>query len=71
MADSLPPADRGADASVSSDGPSAAIYPGTPRWVKVAGIIALIFVFLVGIVHLAGVAPSGHTAPVEHGVQKP
>jgi hypothetical protein len=56
MADSVPPADRGADASVSSDGPSATAYPGTPRRVKVAEIIAPIFVLLVGIMHLTVVA---------------
>jgi hypothetical protein len=71
MADSVPPADGGADTSVSRGSPSAAAYPGTPRWVKVVGIIALIFVALVGIMHLTGVAPSGHTMPVEHGVQRP
>lgn len=46
-------------------------YPGTPRWVKLAGIIALVLVLLVGIVHLTGVAPRGHTSPIEHGVQQP
>ena len=59
-------------------------YPGTPRWVKVSGIIALVLVLLVGIMMLAGVGgdhgpgrhmPSGgaggHTPPIEPGVQQP
>lgn len=46
-------------------------YPGTPRWVKVAGIIALVLILTVGIMHLTGVAPSGHTPPIDHGVRQP
>ena len=46
-------------------------YPGTPRWVKIAGIIALVLVLLVGIMHLSGVAPTGHTTPIEHGARQP
>ena len=46
-------------------------YPGTPRWVKMAGIIILVLVLLLGIMHLAGLAPGGHTPPAEHGVQRP
>ena len=62
-------------------------YPGTPRWVKVSGLIALVLVLLVGIMLLAGVGgghgpgrhlPSGgaggHTPPssvTEHGVKQP
>ena len=45
-------------------------YPGTPRWVKIAGIIALVLILLVGIMHLSGVAPSGHTPPTDHGAQQ-
>ncbi len=29
-------------------------YPGTPRWVKIAGIIALVLVLLVVVVMLVG-----------------
>jgi hypothetical protein len=29
-------------------------YPGTPRWVKVFGIVALILVALFAIAHLSG-----------------
>ena len=58
-------------------------YPGTPRWVKVFGIIALALVLLVVIMMFAGGgshgpgrhAPSGgaggHTPPIAHGVQRP
>ena len=71
MADSLPPADRQDDAIVKPDGQPAAAYPGMPRWVKIVGTIALIFVLLVGIMHLTGYAPTRHTLPAEHGVQQP
>ena len=59
-------------------------YPGTPRWVKVFGIIILVLVLLVVIIVFTGVggehgpgrhAPSGDTGgdtpPIEHGVQQP
>lgn len=38
-------------------------YPGTPRWVKVFGIIVIVVVLLVVIV----VFSRGHTPPVQHG----
>jgi hypothetical protein len=41
-------------------------YPdsnGTPRWVKVFGIIALVAVLLFVILHLTGHGPGGHTPP--------
>ena len=43
---------------------------GTPRWVKVFGIIAIVLVLLLVIIHLTGHSPVGHTAhpsPTEHG----
>ncbi len=58
-------------------------YPGTPRWVKVSGIIALVLVLLVVVMMFAGGGshgpgrhiPSGgaggYTPPVAHGVQRP
>lgn len=61
-------------------------YPGTPRWVKVFGLIALVLVLLFVVSHLTGGGrhgpgrhlPSGdaggHTPPssgTEHGVQQP
>jgi hypothetical protein len=47
-------------------------YPGTPRWVKVSGLIALVLVLLVGIMLVTGGGgahgprrhmPSGDTPP--------
>lgn len=51
----------------SQDIPTATMrpYPGTPRWVKVFGIITLIVVVLVGIVLLGGHLGSGH-GPRQH-----
>ena len=55
-------------------------YPGTPRWVKVFGIIALVLVLLVVILmvasggshgpgrHLPSGGPGGHAPPVAHSV---
>jgi hypothetical protein len=38
----------------------------TPRWVKVFGIVALLFVLLFAIVHLLGGGFRGH-GPAAHG----
>jgi hypothetical protein len=41
-------------------------YPGTPRWVKVSGLLAVAFVVVFAIVHLAGGGfrnHGGHQAP--------
>ena len=46
-------------------------YPGTPRWVKIAGIIAILVVLLVSLMHLTGVTPSAHVAPIDHGMRQP
>jgi hypothetical protein len=52
-------------------------YPGTPRWVKVFGIIALVVVLLfVILLFTRGPhrGPGDHTRPssvTEHGVQQP
>lgn len=66
--------------------PDSPPYPGTPLWVKVLGIIALVLVLLFVVSHLTGGGshgpsrhmPSGdaggHTPPssvTEHGVQQP
>jgi hypothetical protein len=61
-------------------------YPGTPRWVKVSGIIVIAVVLMIVII-LAGVGgghgpgrhvPSGdpppssvHTPPIQRGVRQP
>lgn len=57
-------------------------YPGTPQWVKLFGITALVVVLLVIIIIVTGGGPGGHgpgrhlpsggdTPPVERGVQRP
>jgi hypothetical protein len=35
-------------------------YPGTPRWVKVSGIVVILLVVLVAIMLLAGHGPGRH-----------
>ena len=49
-------------------------YPGTPRWVKVFGLIALVLVLLFAIVILTDPGrhgPRRHIAPIEQGLQQP
>ena len=54
-------------------------YPGAPRWVKVAGAAAIVFVLVVVVVHLAGGGfrhhgPAGGTFPsgvTERGAPAP
>lgn len=41
----------------------------TPRWVKVFGIVALLFVLLFAIVHLLGGGFRGH-GPAAHGTEQ-
>ena len=47
---------------------------GTPRWVKVFGIIAIVLILLFIVLHLTGNSLGGHgnhTPPIEHGGQQP
>ena len=44
-------------------------YPGTPRWVKVLGIIAIVLVLLFVIMLLAGHGPGRHTSSADNGSQ--
>jgi hypothetical protein len=46
-------------------------YPGTPRWVKVFGIIAIVLVLLIGIMLLTGHGPGRHTPSGDAGGQAP
>ena len=62
MAD--PPASPNGDSGVGPDRGSTTTYPGTPRWVKVSGIVAIILVVLVVIVM---VASGGSHGPGRHG----
>jgi hypothetical protein len=68
MAD-LPPRPGSVGAAAAGPGPSSTTaYPGTPRWVKVSGIIVLVLVLLVAGVLLAGVlvAGGGQHGPGRH-----
>lgn len=45
--------------------------PGTPRWVKVFGIIGIVLVLGFVILHLTGNSPFGdHTAMIQHWLQQ-
>jgi hypothetical protein len=79
MDDSPPTLGTRDDTGVEPDcGPTA--YPGTPRWVKISGIITLIVVVLVVIVmvvsggghgparHMPSGVPAGHTPAAERGM---
>jgi hypothetical protein len=61
MADRHPNPDTGDDTGV---GPHRGSPPGTPRWVKIFGIIAFVLVLLVVILMLAGVG--GDHGPGRH-----
>jgi len=64
MANPSPYPDSGVDTGVEPDREST---PGTPRWVKVFGIIALIVILLVVIVLLTGGGPGGGGhGPIRH-----
>lgn len=41
-------------------GPDRRSTTGTPRWVKLFGVIALLLVLLFVILHLTGNSPAGH-----------
>ncbi len=87
MADPSPSPDTGGDAGMRPDRGSTTVYPGTPRWVKVSGIVALVLVLLVLIAmatgmfaggdghgpgrHLPSGGADGHTPPLAHGVPRP
>ncbi|HZA93268.1 MAG TPA: hypothetical protein VE420_11630 [Gemmatimonadales bacterium] len=46
-------------------------YPGTPRWVKVSGIIVIVLVLLVVVVLLVATALGLHTPSVGPGGHGP
>ena len=78
IADS-PPFPNTGDETGPGPGGSSTTYPGTPRWVKVFGIILLVLVVLVAIVMVAGggghgpgrhMPAGGQTPPIAHGVQQ-
>lgn len=81
MTDPAPSPDTG-DAGVGPDRQSTTIYPGTPGWVKVSGIIALVLVLLVIIMlfasagghgpgrHIPSAGAGGHTPSIAYGAQE-
>lgn len=42
-----------------------------PRWVKIFGIIFIVFVVVFGILHLAGRGLGSHTSVIEQGENRP
>ncbi len=57
------------DSPRTTDGETDPASPtGAPRWVKVVGVAALLFVVLVGVMLLAGHGPGRHTASRGTGV---
>ena len=75
MADLSPYPDSNGDAGDDTGvGPGGGSTTGTPRWVKMFGIIAIILVLAVVILHLTGRGLGGHTpspSVTGHGVQRP
>jgi len=61
--------DPGDDPGLGSDRGSPTAYPGTPRWVKVSGIVVIGLVLLVVVVLLVATALGLHTpgGPGGHG----
>ena len=49
--------------SQTSQKPSGGSPAGTPRWVKVLGIIFIVVVLAVVALHLSGTVPWGHHMP--------
>lgn len=46
-------------------------YPGTPRWVRVFGIIFVLLIVAVVVLHLTGNSPFGnHMAMIQHWLQQ-
>jgi hypothetical protein len=54
-----PSADRDDPAADRSSGPGSVPVAGTPRWVKVLGVLVLLLVLIVVVLHLTGNGPGG------------
>jgi hypothetical protein len=67
MADSRPPPNSGDD---SDPGPASG-STGTPRWVKVFGLVAVILVLLVAVMVVAGHGPGDHMPSADAGRETP
>ena len=62
MATPAPSTNAPGETDARASGGSSSVYPGTPRWVKVSGIIALILIVLVVVLLLLG----GQHSPMRH-----
>ena len=81
MADLTPDPRAGDNANVGANHGSTSSYPGTPRWVKVFGIVVIILVLLIVVAmvassgshgparHLPSSGAAGHPPTVAHGMQ--
>ena len=63
MANPAPYTDTSGEADAQVNRASSSVYPGTPRWVKVSGIVALMLILLVVVVMLLG---GGEHNPMRH-----
>ena len=63
MANPAPYTDTSGDTDAQVNRASSSVYPGTPRWVKVSGIVALMLILLVVVVMLLG---GGEHGPMRH-----
>ena len=83
MADPPTSPDSRGDTGTGPDRGPAAAYPGTPRWVKVSGIVALVLILLLVVLmvaaggqhgpgrHLPSGDAGGQTPPIAQGAQRP
>ncbi len=87
MADQPRYPDFKGDTGEGPDRGSSPAYPGTPRWVKVFGIVVIVLVLVIVIVmasgmfagggghgpgrHMPSGGAGGHTPPIAQGVQRP
>ena len=46
-------------------------YPGTPRWMKVSGIILFVLVVLIAVLHLSGHGMGHHMVHSGGSAQRP
>ena len=53
------PSSNRTDDSITQTNPGRDVDAGTPRWVIVFGVVALVVIVLVVALHLAGLAPGG------------
>jgi hypothetical protein len=66
MADRHRIPDCGQAAGLGPDRASSPAYPGTPRWVKLSGLLALVLILLVVIMMATGILVAGDHGPGRH-----